>query len=484
MLSLVNATFWSAIQRFGGLAIRFISNIVLARLLCPDDYGTVGLIMVFIGLADVLVDGGLGNALIQKKEISRDDISTVFSSNLLISILLFATLFITAPAISSYVEVEDFTLFLRVEAIMILLRALYVVHFSMLNREMEFQKLASISLGVNAISTTVAISMAFLGCGVWSLIARNLSLDLFYVIAYYLFYKLRFSILINKKSFKNLFSFGFFVAFANLLDSLYTNLLSFILGKKFSVKELGYYNQAYSLEQIPVYSITAILNQVFFPFLSKEQDNLDKMRIDLEKSIKSMSFFIYPMMFYLICFAKPIIVLLYSEKWLPAVPFFQILCTLGFTNFLFHINRSVLKAIGESKSLFLSQVLACCICVLIIVLSIPMGIKAVVISVALNSLIGLVIVVIIAGGRINYGLFNQIKAVSVNFSFAFMSGVVCLFLFSKFSMNYFLLVIISLLFYSFIYFSFHYLAKSSPYLIVKAVVTNKIKHNYEETRNN
>lgn len=472
MPSLVKATFWSAIQRFGGLAIGFISNIVLARLLCPEDYGIVGLIMVFVGFADVLVDGGLGNALIQKKEISQDDISTVFSSNLGISIFLFLILYVTAPSIATYVEVENFALYLRVEAVMILLRAFYVIHFSLLNREMNFQKLASISLGVNAFSTLIAISMAFCGCGVWSLIVRNLCLDLFSLIAYYIFCKFSFSFHINKESFHGLFGFAFFIAFANLLESLYSNLLSFILGKKFSVIELGYYNQAYSLEQIPVYSVTAILNQVFFPFLSKEQENLDKMRVDLERSIKSMSFFVYPMMFYLICFAKPIIVILYSEKWLPAVPFFQILCILGFTNFLYHLNRSVLKAVGESKKLFYSQVLVCCIGVVLIMLSMPFGIKTVVASVALNSVIGLMIVVLYTGKKINFGLFYQFKAILTNFIFALIAGVLSFIVFGGLSLNNILTVSFSFILYSFIYLVFHLLFKSSPYGIVKSVILN------------
>ena len=123
MNSLLNSTIWSAIQRFGGLVIGFVSNVVLARLLCPEDYGIVGLIMVFIAIADVLVDGGLGNALIQKKDISQEDISTVFTSNLVISLFFFLLIFFSAPYIASYIEIANFSLFLRVQSLMVLLRA-------------------------------------------------------------------------------------------------------------------------------------------------------------------------------------------------------------------------------------------------------------------------------------------------------------------------------------------------------------------------
>ncbi len=472
MPSLVKSTFWSAIQRFGGLTIGFISNVVLARLLCPEDYGIVGLIMVFISIADVLVDGGLGNALIQKKEVTKDDISTVFTSNLLLSLVLFLTIFFAAPAIAKYVEIDGFALFLRVEAIMILLRALYVIHFSMINREMDFQKLAKISLLVSSLSTLLAISMAYCGCGVWSLIARNLSLDLFSFLLYYTCYKVDFSLYIKKNAFKQLFSFGIFVAIANLLESLYSNLLSFILGKKFSVKELGYYNQAYALEQIPVYSITSILNQVFFPFLSKEQDDREKMRDDVQTSLLAMSFCVYPLMVYLICFAQPIIVLLYSEKWLPSVPFFQILCTLGFTNFLYHLNRSILKAVGETKIMFYSQVAVCVIGLLLIFMAIPYGIYAVVIMVAANSVIGMIIVICFAGKHIGFDVLQQLRTISQNLILSVIAGAVSYLLFSYVSWSELLLIPVSFVVYVIVYLMEHFFIKSKSLSLLSTTVEN------------
>ncbi len=435
MPSLINATFWSSIHRFGGLAIGFVSNIVLARILCPEDYGILGLIMVFIGIADVLVDGGLGNALIQKKDIDEKDTSTVFTSNLIISFCLFVIIIFSAPAIASFVNIEHFEIFLRVEAITVLLRAFYVVHFSLMNREMEFKRLAQIQLSTNFFSTIITIALAYCGIGVWSLILKSIFHDVLLFILYYYYKRVKLSFRIYKASFKQLFSFGMFVAIANIVESVYSNILSLILGKKFSVKDLGYYNQAHALEQIPVYSITSILNQVFFPFLSKEQDDLDKMKTDVLKSLRVMSFFVYPLMFFLICFAKPLIVLLYSEKWLPAVPFFQILCTVGFTNFLYHLNRSILKAIGKTKYLFYLQVLICIVGLTLIILSIPFGIYALVVSTALNSMIGMLITLYLVSRLIKFSVFTQLKAVSMNFVLSSSIAVAVYLLFSFFTLN-------------------------------------------------
>lgn len=466
MSSLINATFWSSIQRFGGLAISFISNIVLARLLSPEDYGVMGLIMVFIGIADVLVDGGLGNALIQKKEVTQDDISTVFSSNLLISLLLFVVIYVSAPFIASYVEIGKFSLYLRIEAVILLLRALFVVHFSLLNKQMDFQKLAKISLTASFVSTAIAITMAVCGCGIWSLIVRNLAIDIVSLIFYYSVFKVKLIIHINKNSFSQLFGFGVFVAIANLVESLYTNILSFILGKKFSVKELGYYNQAYALEQIPVYSVTSILNQVFFPFLSKEQDDKAKMRADIERALMAMSFVIYPLMTFLICFAEPLIVLLYSDKWLPSVPFFQILCTIGFTNFIYHLNRSIMKAVGKSKLLFYAQIAVCLIGLLLIAISIHFGIIAVVVSVALNSIIGMLIVCAFAGYSISLSVFAQLKDISLNLLLSLFTGGLVYWLSTYVTLPPYILLCTAFIVYMMIYILLHIVLQSSSFKTV------------------
>lgn len=474
MPSLIKSTFWSSVQRFGSLAIGFISNLVLARLLCPEDFGVIGLIMVFVGIADVLVDGGLGNALIQKKEIDKKDISTVFTTNLLFSTFLFLLLFFLAPAIANYVNVEKFDIFLRVEAIMVLLRAFIVVPSSLINREMDFKKLATIHLLVNAISTIIAITLASCGFGVWSLILRNISLDAFTLLFLYFVKRIPLSLSIYKDSFKQLFSFGIFVAAANLVEGLYSNILSFILGKKFSVKELGYYNQAHSLEQIPVYSITSILNQVFFPFLSKQQSDLRKMTNDLIKSFRVMSFFIYPLMFFLICFAEPIITLLYSEKWLPAVPFFQILCVIGFTNFMYHLNRSVLKAIGKSKLLFLLQIAVSLLGLLLIILAIRFGIYAVVIASVSNTTLAFIIIAFFTGRQIQLSVYQQIKAVLLNFLISALVAVAVYWLFSLVNWHYIVVIALGFLTYASLYLLFQYLVGGASMKILVSIVKDKI----------
>ena len=178
------ATLWSVVQRVGGISISFISNIILARLLFPEDFGTIGLIIVFSSLADTLVDAGLGSALIQKNKITKHDISTVYTINVFFSVFLFSLIYILSPFFADYIGIDNFAIYLRVQVLTILLRALYVVEFSLLNRRLRFKDLAQINVVASFFSSAIAITFAYMGYGIWSLIIKNISLQLILVVLY------------------------------------------------------------------------------------------------------------------------------------------------------------------------------------------------------------------------------------------------------------------------------------------------------------
>lgn len=479
MPSLFNSTLWSAIQRFLGLAISFVSNIVLARLLCPDDFGAVAMIMVFVGFADVLVEGGLGNALIQKKEITQNDIRTVFTTNFVVSVSLFLLLFSCSSFIEDYVKIEGFSLFLRVEAVIVLIRAFYVVNHALMNREMKFKQLAVISLTTHSISTIGAVTLAFCGCGVWSLIIKNILLDLSSCFFYAIVLKVPYRFGFKRDSFSKLFSFGIFVSLSNMAETAYSYFLSFILGKKYSVEQLGYYNQAFSLEQIPVYSTTMVLNQVLFPFLSKSQDNKAAIKETIKQSALATSFFVFPLMAFLIFFAEPTIIFIYSAKWLPVVPYFQILCVYGFTNFIYHSNRNVLKSIGASKMLFNTQLVCTILGILLIVVGLQFSIFVVISLVVSTSVLELLIIGGYAGKKINYSIFKQMLDVLPNMIFSFISSSLAYFLLCFMTVPSFLQIvlggIICLSIYLLLQVIFHLQSYSLVYDVLKRSVITKRK---------
>jgi O-antigen/teichoic acid export membrane protein len=467
------AALWSFVQRIGGIAISFISNIILARLLFPEDFGTIGLIVVFSSLADTLVDAGLGSALIQKNKVTKQDLSTVFTTNIVFSIILFTIIFIAAPFISDYVGVEGFDIYLRVQVLTILLRALYVVEFSLLNRELRFKDLAKINVISSFFSVIVAVIFAYRGYGVWSLIIKNISLQLILVFLYKYFIKVSVSLNFNKKSFWELFNFGGYVSLTYLLDFIFSNIVTLLLGKRYSVKDLGYYTQANSLRQIPINTLSLVVGQVMFPFFSKFQNDNQRVIDSMRKTVLLISFSIFPILLFLVLFAEPIIVLLFSDKWLPSAKIFQILCFSGLVNALIHANRSVLKSLGYSKIIFLAQVISIIIGFTLLVIGLNYSLTTLLIFIVINSYFNFLILAIFVHLKIGYKLWSQIKDLLLNL---FLSVLVMytVSMLSKFIvMNNFFYITINLLIFTSIYLASHFILNTSSFVLIKNMFLKK-----------
>lgn len=475
--SIVKATIWSAFQRFGMLVISFVSNIILARLLMPEDYGLVALITVFVGFADVLVDGGLGNALIQKKDIKEIDIKTVYTLNLLMSIILYGILFFSAPSISRYCELPQLTICLRVLAINIIIKGLYVVHFSLISRDLDFKRLSVITVFGQGISTLIAILMAYSGYGVWSLIIRTVLQELILLIFYYC-NKGFVSIGFGKDSFRQLFAFGVFVAISSIIGNLYNSVLSFIIGKRYSVRELGYYNQAYGLQQVPVFSMSCVVNQVFFPFFSTMQDDIASIRRQYFRSINIVTFFIYPILAYLVFFGHQIVVFLYTEKWLNSALLFQILCLSGFFNVLMQISNSTIKALGRSREYFYINVISIVCGLAITFLFINYRIGFFVYSVVLTNILFYFVSGFYLSKYIDLNLFRQVIAFAPNMLISFVSTAIVTWGGDYIKTeNLFLEIIITFISSIGLYFIIHSALQTSSFKEIRTLLNSKMHKN-------
>lgn len=463
--NVLKATIWSFLQRSGSLIIGFVTNMVLARLLEPEDFGCIAIILVFVGFADILVDSGLTSALIQKKNVSKNDVSTVFTTNLVISVSLFIIIFFSAPFISRFVGVDNLTIYLRVESIAILIRAFYCIQAASLTKNLKFKNLAKINITSAIISASVSITLATLGCGVWSLVAKNLLLHLSICLLCMRAAKTSYRIGFYKENFKELFGFGWAVALTSFFDVLYSNVVSFLIGKKYSVKDLGYYNQAHSLQQIPVYSVSMVITQVLFPFMSKMQDDPYRVRNNTSRVITATSFFTFPLLVFLIFFAKPMIILLYSAKWEPSAIYFQILCFGGLVNALIHICRNVLKSIGVTKSIFHVQLFITALGIGGVLWFLKYDIKVLVSWIVCVSYVYWIIISIVTGRKIGYGLFDQLKDVFLNIVFAIVAGLLSYYL-GTFISNDILTAIVGFVIFAIIYILLHYVFKTKQFQTV------------------
>lgn len=343
---------WSFVQRFGTMIISFVSNIVLARLLTPDDYGTIGMLMIFIAVANTFVDGGFGSALIQKKEPTKEDYSTIFWWNMFLSLVLYGVLYVCAPAVARFYDLPLLSQVLRVQGLVLILNALSIIQQNQLRKQLKFKRLASVTVVSAVLSAGIAIVLAYKGWGVWALVAQQLMLSGFTAIILWVTNKWYPSLIFSKKSFKELFGFGGLILLSNLINTLCNNIQTILIGKFFTPSTLGYYTQARKLEEVASTGFSSVVDQVTYPILSENQNDIKKLRDVLRKLLMSIAYITMPVMAILALTANTVIILLYTDKWVGCIPYFQLLCIAGIAISMQGILYYAVASIGKSKELF------------------------------------------------------------------------------------------------------------------------------------
>ena len=334
------------------MGISFISGIVLARLLTPEDYGCIGMLSIFMVVASSFVDGGFASALIQKKRPTQEDYSTIFFFNLGMSLLMYAILFIAAPAIARFYKMPLLSSVLRVQGLVLIIQAFSLIQSNQLRKQFKFRKIAIITLTASITSLVITIVMAYKGFGVWALVTMNLITAVIPAIVYWLTGKWRPLLVFSKNSFKELFSFGFFMFLSNLINTFCNNIQGLLIGRFYNPATMGYYSKAKSTEELASTSISNVMGQVTYPLYSEYQNDKAKLANVIKRITSTVAYITFPLMFLLILLAKPVFMLLYSERWMDSVPYFQLFCIAGIAICLQSINGQAIAAIGKSKVMF------------------------------------------------------------------------------------------------------------------------------------
>lgn len=348
----ISGVIWSFLQKFGTMGISFFSNIILARLLSPDDYGCIGMLAIFILISTTLVNGGFGSALIQKKNPTNRDYSTIFYWNIFISIIFYFFIYIAAPFVADFYHIEKLSSVLRVEAIVIIINSFIIVQENQYRKQLQFKRLSLVYLASAFVSVTIAILLAYYNFQIWALVYQQIIMSFTTAVLLWISNKWRPQFTFSIDSFKELFSFGFFILLSDILNTICDNIQGLLIGRFYTPASMGYYTQAHKLDQIASTSISSVINQVSYPMLSTVQNDLTQMVNILKRFISILAFITIPVMLYLIILAKPIILIVYSDKWLASVPYFQILCVAGIANCLQGINYYAVAATGRSDVLF------------------------------------------------------------------------------------------------------------------------------------
>jgi teichuronic acid exporter len=339
---------WKLMERGGTQGIQFIIQILLARLLLPEDYGNIALVVIFTTIAGVFVQSGLNTALIQKKDADETDISSVFYLSLFIAFLIYIILFFVAPFIATFFEEHQITSVFRVLSITLFFGAFNSIQNAVVARNLQFKKLFFSSTGAILISGIVGIYMAYTGFEVWALVGQQISNQLFMTMILWYTVRWRPKLLFSLSRVKRLFSFGWKLLVAALLDTVYRDIRSLIIGKMYNPVMLGFYNRGQQFPSIIVSNINGSIQSVMLPVLSSQQDNRPRVKNMMRRAIVTSSFIIFPMMVGLAVIAEPLVKILLTDKWLPCVPFMQFFCAIYALWPIHTANLQALNALGRS----------------------------------------------------------------------------------------------------------------------------------------
>lgn len=421
----LNSFVWRMGEGVIAEGMTFIVGMILARLLMPEEFGLVALTGLVLAVVNVFADCGLGQALIQKKTADELDTNTVFFAGLALSVLLYVCVFFMSPFFANIFHQSSISSLIRVSALMLLLSSYNSVQTAKISRALDFKKFFYVGIISSFVSGGVGVCMALSGMGVWALIAQRMSYTLMRTITLYRivkwFPRLQFSI----ERFCSLFSYGINLMASGVIGMIFNQMKGFLIGVKYEPSDLSYYNRGESLPSILCNNINGTINQIMLPALSKLQDNPDAMKNGLRRSISLSSFILFPMMFGLVATSDNIITILFSEKWLCAVPFLRVI-SIGYCfQILSSANLMAVNAIGRSDISLKLEFVKKPIFLLLLLVGMYFGPLTIAMAVAVNSIFAMIINAWPNRKLINYSLMEQWKDLFPQFMIAiFMSVLV------------------------------------------------------------
>ena len=404
---------WTAFQKYSTMAIGFISGIILARLLMPEDYGAIGMLAIFMSLAEVFIDAGFGSALIQKKNPTQTDYSTVFYFNIGMSAILYAVLFFSAPAIATFYRMPILCDVLRVQGLILFIYAFNIIQRNQIRKNLKFKKLSRITITTSIISLIVTVIMAYMGFGVWALVAQNFVGALVPCIFFWVTTSWRPTWEYSWASFKELFGFGFYMFLTHLLTTFSQRITGLLVGRWYDSATMGYYSKASTTSKYATQSISGVMIQTTYPLYASVQDDKQRLINMVKRITSTLAFITVPLLSLSILIAKPMFVLLYSDRWLQCVPYFQILCVGGMAGCLQAVNQQTIAAIGKSKVFFVWTIVKQSIGIALQVVGlIVWGIWGLLVGKVLASWFSYFVNISLVSKHVGYKNFQQLKDLS------------------------------------------------------------------------
>ena len=414
---------WRFAERCGAQLVTFVVSIVLARLLMPEDYGTIALVTVFTTIMQVFVDSGLGTALIQKKDADDLDFSSVFYFNFAVCIILYLVMFIAAPFIALFYNLPELTPVVRVISLTIVISGVKGVQQSYVSRNMLFKRFFYATLGGTIFSAFLGIAMAYAGFGVWAIVAQQLSNTAIDTLILWITVKWRPKLMFSWNRLKGLLGFGSKLLCSALLDTVYNNLRSLLIGKVYSSADLAYYNEGKKFPNLIVTNINTSIDSVLLPAMSKEQDDKDRVKNMTRRSIMVSCYIMAPLMIGLTYCARNIVVVVLTEKWLPCVFFLQVFCITYMFYPIHTANLNAIKAMGRSDLFLKLEIWKKAIGLILLLATLFISVKAMAYSLLISTLTSMIINSWPNKKLLNYSFIEQMKDILPSILLAIGMGV-------------------------------------------------------------
>ena len=405
----LSGLFWRFGERIAAQGVSFVVSIILARMLDPSHYGAIALVTVFITFANVFVTSSFGNSLIQKKDADNVDFSSVFYFNIILGILVYAVVFIMAPYIAGYFNMEILCPVLRVLGLRLIVAGANSVQHAYVSKQMLFKRFFWSTLGGTIGSAILGITMAYMGFGIWALVVQYMFNSIIDTLVLWFTVKWRPKLAFSLKRLKNLFSYGWKFLVSSLLDTGYNELRSLVIGKMYTPADLAYYNKGKNFPNLIVTNVNSSIHSVLFPAMANCQDKKEQVKSMCRRSIRTSSYIMLPLMTGLALVAEPFVKLLLTEKWLQCVPYLQIACfTFAFMP-IHTANLQAIKAMGRSDIFLKLEIIKKIMGLAVLIFVAPFGVLAIAFSGILTTILSSIINSYPNRKLLNYNYFEQLK---------------------------------------------------------------------------
>lgn len=419
---------WSAADALLGQGVTFIVGLVLARLLSPDEYGLIGICLIFTTVLNGIVDSGFSNALIRKKDVTDEDYNTMFTTNMAISIVLYVLLFISAPFVSDFFHRVELIALVRVTGLILFFNALSITQVTILTKNIDFKTKTKASLVSAIISGVIGIAMAFMGYGVWSLVAQQLSKQLLYTLCLWVLSKWWPKFTFYKDSFKYMWGFGWKLLASGILNNVWNQLYQVVIGRCYTSSTLGHYTRANEYASIFSSNLTLIVQRVSYPVLAEIQDDKERMVQGYRKVIKVTMFVTAVCMISLGAVSEPLIYTLIGTKWHEAATYLPLICISMSLYPLHAINLNILQVLGRSDIFLYLEILKKIVGIVPIVIGIFCGIYYMLLASILTGVISLYLNTWYTGKTLNYSFWKQLRDITPSYFTALVIALAVYFL--------------------------------------------------------